>query len=88
MLLSLAVNLFPQATNLNINNICVRLIADSPDLIENHSSRYDPACISAEELQQEKLLGRQLQYLTRSGSFAAKQIEFQIEDREAGGFVA
>jgi hypothetical protein len=43
----MAVYLPPQAIDVDIDNICVRLDAHSPHLIEDHGPGYDPSRISA-----------------------------------------
>src|ERR1035437_4889213 len=83
-LLPLAVDLAAQPVDVNIDDVGIRLNAHAPDLIENHRASDDAARIAAEILQQDGLLGSQLQDFSRPGSLAAKQIQFKVEDPQPG----
>jgi hypothetical protein len=60
----LAIDLAAQPIDVNIHDVGIRLNAHAPDLVENHRARHHAARIAAEILQQDELLGRELQELS------------------------
>src|ERR1039458_786801 len=60
-LLSLAIHLAAQAIDVNIHDVGIRLDAHAPDLVKNHGARDHAAGIATKILQQDELLGRELQ---------------------------
>src|ERR1039457_602508 len=78
-LLPFAIDLSAQPVYVNVNDVCVRLDAHSPDLIEDHRAGDDAACVPAEVLKQNKFLLGQLEDLSASRRFPPQQIQFKIQ---------
>ena len=62
-----------------VHDVGVRLDSHTPDFVEDHGPRDDPARISTQIFQQNEFLRRQIQDLSVAGSFTPKQIEFEIQ---------
>ena len=56
-----------QAVDVDIHDIRIGLYSHSPDLIQNHGSGDDPACISAQIFEKNEFLWSQIQYLSIPG---------------------
>jgi hypothetical protein len=86
-LLSIAIYLPTQAIDVNIHDIGVWMNPHAPDLVQNHRTSNYPTGIPTEILQEHKLLWGQLQQLAGARSFAAKQVQFKIENAEPSYFI-
>src|SRR6266478_8691321 len=82
-LLSFAINLYAQATHVNIEDIGFGLEAHTPDPFKNHGTRHNAARISAKEFQHCELLRRQANRLSRASYLTMNQIQFEVADAQA-----
>jgi len=68
-----------------IHNVGIRLDSHTPDFVEDHGPCDNAARISAQIIEKNELLRRQVQDLPASASFTPEQIEFEIEHSQASG---
>jgi hypothetical protein len=83
-LLAVAVDLAAQPVDVDVYDVGVGLNAHAPDILEDHGAGDDAAGVAAKVLEEDELLGSELEELAGARSFAAEEVELKIKNMEAG----
>src|SRR5271157_357543 len=73
-----AVNLAAQTIDMNIHNVGAGVETHAPNVVQDHRTSNNPACVAAKILQQRELLGGELEHVIAPARFAPYQVKLEI----------